>query len=329
MTTSSADAVLFELDLYQLLDPSRVLTSSSPASHVSRAYRQRARALHPDKNPDLADAAAQFDRLQRAYELLSDEQRRAEYDERWRRKEERKRKRAAEDDDLSRMRQRLQQRELEAAQSRAGQRTGAAQPQPHSDAAQQQSRIQRENAAAIAELRAAAAQSAPRPPQPSSASSVALTLTQAVDEAALRAHFSRYGRVEHVMLRKGKAFVAFFDVRAALAAAAGERGGDARWTLSRLGDKDAPGTPPQNAHADDRKDGPSAAAELPAVADLKAYEAATLTKLRALAQRKKEQQHQQQLHEAAAASSRPSPTVLADDDDDVQIVPPPSSDSAG
>ncbi|MSY25802.1 MAG: DnaJ domain-containing protein, partial [Actinobacteria bacterium] len=63
-------------DFYELLGVSR----QSTADEIKRAYRQRARQLHPDANPDDPHAEAQFKEVARAYETLSDPQRRQQYD---------------------------------------------------------------------------------------------------------------------------------------------------------------------------------------------------------------------------------------------------------
>ena len=62
-------------------DPYRVLGVSSDASdaEIKRAYRKLARQYHPDVNPDPA-AQEKFGEVSRAYEVLSDPQKRAAYD---------------------------------------------------------------------------------------------------------------------------------------------------------------------------------------------------------------------------------------------------------
>lgn len=63
-------------DYYGALGVSRQAT----ADEIKRAYRQRARELHPDANPDDPNAEARFKEVARAYEVLSDPERRQRYD---------------------------------------------------------------------------------------------------------------------------------------------------------------------------------------------------------------------------------------------------------
>ncbi|CAM6023720.1 unnamed protein product [Sphagnum balticum] len=69
-----------EEDFYLLLG----LTTSGPEvpqAAIRKAYRVRALLCHPDKRGDDPVAAAEFVSLQRAYDVLGDEQARAAYDE--------------------------------------------------------------------------------------------------------------------------------------------------------------------------------------------------------------------------------------------------------
>lgn len=64
------------LDLYQKLG----LKRGASEAEIKKAYRSLAKQLHPDRNADNPKAAERFAEVTRAYELLSDKDKRAQYD---------------------------------------------------------------------------------------------------------------------------------------------------------------------------------------------------------------------------------------------------------
>jgi DnaJ-class molecular chaperone len=64
------------LDLYQRLG----LKRGADQAEIKKAYRSLAKQLHPDRNKDNPDAAKRFAEVTRAYDLLSDKDKRAQYD---------------------------------------------------------------------------------------------------------------------------------------------------------------------------------------------------------------------------------------------------------
>jgi hypothetical protein len=54
---------------------------SASTQEIRSAYREKARATHPDRNPDDPQAAERFQKVKEAYQVLRDPERRARYDD--------------------------------------------------------------------------------------------------------------------------------------------------------------------------------------------------------------------------------------------------------
>ena len=63
-------------DFYETLG----ITREASAEEIKKAYRKKAKELHPDRNSDNPRAEAQFKEINEAYEVLKDEQKKAAYD---------------------------------------------------------------------------------------------------------------------------------------------------------------------------------------------------------------------------------------------------------
>ncbi len=63
-------------DLYELLG----LPREASQDDIGQAHRKLVRKYHPDVNPQDPRAEARFKEIQQAYEILSDEEKRREYD---------------------------------------------------------------------------------------------------------------------------------------------------------------------------------------------------------------------------------------------------------
>src|SRR5262249_61827306 len=64
-------------DYYEVLGVQR----GAAEEEIKRAYRKLARQYHPDRNPGDKQAAETFKEIQDAYEVLSDKNKRARYDQ--------------------------------------------------------------------------------------------------------------------------------------------------------------------------------------------------------------------------------------------------------
>ena len=64
-------------DFYEILDVSKNAT----AEEIKKAYRQQALKFHPDRNPGDKTSEDKFKEAAEAYEVLSDPQKKARYDQ--------------------------------------------------------------------------------------------------------------------------------------------------------------------------------------------------------------------------------------------------------
>ena len=63
-------------DLYELLEVKRDATQDE----IKKSYRKLAHKYHPDANPGNKEAEEKFKKINAAYSVLSDAQKRAQYD---------------------------------------------------------------------------------------------------------------------------------------------------------------------------------------------------------------------------------------------------------
>ncbi len=64
-------------DYYEVLE----ISKSASADEIKKSYRKMAIKYHPDKNPGDKEAEEKFKEAAEAYEVLSDDQKRARYDQ--------------------------------------------------------------------------------------------------------------------------------------------------------------------------------------------------------------------------------------------------------
>ena len=64
-------------DYYEVLG----VTKTASGEEIKKAYRKLAMQYHPDRNPDNKEAEEKFKEVNEAYEVLSDANKKARYDQ--------------------------------------------------------------------------------------------------------------------------------------------------------------------------------------------------------------------------------------------------------
>ncbi|KAG5452662.1 DnaJ (Hsp40), sub C, member 17 [Clonorchis sinensis] len=112
-----------DVDLYAFFG----LKDDCSAKDLKRAYKTKARELHPDKNASNPKAKEEFQQLKDYYDLLHDPVTRKEYDKKWKAKREALKRYEALDEQRKQMRQKLEAQEAKAKQEREKQKRESAQ----------------------------------------------------------------------------------------------------------------------------------------------------------------------------------------------------------
>ncbi|KAA0189895.1 DnaJ subfamily A member 3 [Fasciolopsis buskii] len=111
-----------DVDLYAFFG----ISEGSSAGDIKKAYKDKARQLHPDKNKDNPRAKEEFQQLKEFYELLLDPVTRKEYDRKWKAKRESIRRHQSLDAERRKLKEKLEKREEQARLERERRRQTSA-----------------------------------------------------------------------------------------------------------------------------------------------------------------------------------------------------------
>ncbi|THD20985.1 DnaJ subfamily A member 3 [Fasciola hepatica] len=111
-----------DVDLYAFFG----ISEESSAGDVKKAYKDKARQLHPDKNKDNPRAKEEFQQLKDFYDILHDPVTRKEYDRKWKAKRESIRRHQSLDVERRKLKEKLEKREAQARLAREHQRQTSA-----------------------------------------------------------------------------------------------------------------------------------------------------------------------------------------------------------
>uniref|UniRef100_A0A0G4H9M1 J domain-containing protein n=1 Tax=Chromera velia CCMP2878 TaxID=1169474 RepID=A0A0G4H9M1_9ALVE len=161
--SSATSALLKELeelggDPYEICQ----VEVSISANELEKRVRKRKLVLHPDKNRDDPNAASKFDQLQKAFEFLKDNKKRADLDQYLKAKEEARKRHEKADSQKRKFKEELERRETAAASSSSSSSSSFTNPsaQAHVDHLREQTKAQLKKFSAAAPTSAGASAAA-------------------------------------------------------------------------------------------------------------------------------------------------------------------------
>ncbi|KAF5399642.1 DnaJ subfamily C member 17 [Paragonimus heterotremus] len=103
-----------DIDLYAFFG----VSDDCSTKDVKRAYKEKARQLHPDKNKDNPKAKEEFQQLKDYYDILHEPTTRKEYDRKWKAKREAAKRNQALDSERRKLKEKLEAQEAKAKAER-------------------------------------------------------------------------------------------------------------------------------------------------------------------------------------------------------------------